>query len=155
MRMDTPVGVMVASATDVALRVLAFTDEPPAAETPNAVLSQLQSELSEYFAGTRRAFTVPLDPAGTPFQQNAWQMLATIPFGMTRSYGDQARHIGRPTATRAVARANGDNPIAIVIPCHRVIGTNGKLTGYGGGLWRKQWLLDHERGDALALDGMR
>jgi O-6-methylguanine DNA methyltransferase len=94
---------------------------------------------------------MPLAPAGTDFQQRVWQVLRTIPFASTRSYAEQAIAIGQPTATRAVARANGDNPIAIIVPCHRVIGANGKLTGYGGGLWRKQWLLDHERGGSLGF----
>jgi AraC family transcriptional regulator of adaptative response/methylated-DNA-[protein]-cysteine methyltransferase len=106
---------------------------------------RLTSELDEYFEGKRKTFTVPLDTAGTTFQQRVWQMLTTIPYGQTRSYGEQARLIGMPTAVRAVARANGDNRISILIPCHRVVGADGKLTGYGGGLWRKQWLLELER----------
>ena len=105
----------------------------------------METELAEYFAGTRRAFDVPLVTAGTPFQESVWAELRSIPYGETRSYAEQAKRIGRPTAVRAVARANGDNRIAIVIPCHRVIGSDGKLTGYGGGLWRKQRLLDLEQ----------
>jgi AraC family transcriptional regulator of adaptative response/methylated-DNA-[protein]-cysteine methyltransferase len=91
---------------------------------------------------------VPLDTAGTAFQERVWSVLRTIPYGRTRSYGEQARLIGAESAVRAVARANGDNRISILIPCHRVIGADGKLTGYGGGLWRKQWLLDMERRSA-------
>jgi AraC family transcriptional regulator of adaptative response/methylated-DNA-[protein]-cysteine methyltransferase len=112
---------------------------------PRSHLSILATQLAAYFAGTRTTFTVPLHTPGTEFQQQVWRMLRDIPCGQVRSYAQQAAAIGRPTATRAVARANGDNRIAIVIPCHRVIGADGTLTGYGGQLWRKQWLLDHER----------
>jgi AraC family transcriptional regulator of adaptative response/methylated-DNA-[protein]-cysteine methyltransferase len=108
------------------------------------LLSQLSAQLSSYFAGTLTNFTIPLHAPGTPFQQQVWRELQLIPHGQTRSYLDIARAIERPTATRAVARANGDNRMAIIIPCHRVIGADGSLTGYGGQLWRKQWLLDHE-----------
>lgn len=109
------------------------------------VLAQTRSELAEYFAGTRRVFHVPLAPRGTPFQQAAWRALSAIAYGTTRSYAEQARAIGRPTATRAVGAANGRNPIAILIPCHRVVGRDGSLTGYAGGLARKTWLLALER----------
>ena len=105
---------------------------------------ELRRQLEEYFDGQRTSFDVPLMVPGTPFQQTAWEALRTIPHGETRSYQQQAEAIGRPEAVRAVARANGDNRIAILIPCHRVIGKNGKLTGYGGGLWRKKALLDLE-----------
>jgi AraC family transcriptional regulator of adaptative response/methylated-DNA-[protein]-cysteine methyltransferase len=163
-RILTPLGAMLAAAHDDGLCLLEFTDrrmietqlkrlgrKVGGAPVPraNAVLDQTQSEMDAYFAGTLRRFTVPLTPAGTDFQQRVWRVLTEIPYGMTRSYGEQASCIGQPTATRAVARANGDNAIAIIIPCHRVIGSDGKLTGYGGGLWRKQWLLDHERGGVL------
>jgi len=102
-------------------------------------------QLVEYAAGKRTSFELALDLRGTPFQLAVWSWLQTIPYGETRSYAEQARAIGAPAAVRAVARANGDNRIAIVIPCHRVVGADGSLTGYGGGLWRKQWLLHHER----------
>ncbi len=105
----------------------------------------LRSELRAYFEGRSARFRTPLAPVGTAFEQRAWTALRDVPAGETRSYGEQARALGRPTATRAVARANGANPIAIVVPCHRIIGADGSLTGYGGGLWRKRWLLDHER----------
>jgi methylated-DNA-[protein]-cysteine S-methyltransferase len=104
----------------------------------------MRAQLAAYFDGKLREFTVPLDVRGTPFQQKVWATLRTIPYGETWSYGDLARKLGAPTATRAVAHANGDNPIAIVIPCHRVIGSDGELTGYGGGLWRKRALLERE-----------
>jgi methylated-DNA-[protein]-cysteine S-methyltransferase len=101
-------------------------------------------QLDAYFAGELRAFDLPLRPAGTDFQRLAWKALLEIPFGTTISYADQARWIGRPGAARAVGAANGRNPIAVIVPCHRVIGANGALTGYGGGLHLKQWLLEHE-----------
>ena len=108
-------------------------------------MRQLEAELREYFEGTRQVFEVALDTPTTPFRQNVWEELLTIPYGQTRSYSEQARRIGKPRAVRAVGSANGHNRIAIVIPCHRVIGSDGSLTGYGGGLARKKWLLDFER----------
>ena len=102
-------------------------------------------QILEYFAGTRKTFTVPLHAPGTEFQQRVWEALRQIPFGEIRSYGEIATAIGEPKAVRAVGTANGMNRIAILIPCHRVIGADGALTGYGGGLWRKDWLLQHER----------
>lgn len=111
----------------------------------HAVIDQLREELAAYFAGRSARFQVALAPRGTPFQREVWNALLAIPAGQTRSYADMARRIGRETAVRAMARANGDNFRGIVIPCHRVIGSDGALTGYGGGLARKQWLIDHER----------
>lgn len=165
-RIATPLGPMLAAADDDALRLLEFTDRRmletqlqrlarraggAPVPAPNDVLERVRHELDAYFSGQLRTFTVPLAPAGTPFQQGVWQVLLQIPYGATRSYAEQARAIGRPTATRAVARANGDNPIAVIVPCHRVVGADGRLTGYGGGLWRKQWLLELEQGGALPL----
>jgi len=114
----------------------------------NAVTGQLARELDEYFDGRRTSFGVPLDLVGTPFQQQAWQALLAIPYGQTRSYAEQARAIGRPGAARAVAAANARNKVSIVVPCHRVIGSDGSLTGFGGGLSRKQALLALEAGQA-------
>lgn len=108
------------------------------------ILVQTEQELKEYFAEKRTKFTVPLEPVGTPFQRKVWQALTTIPFGETRSYGELARQIGKPAASRAVGAANGKNPISIIIPCHRVIGSTGTLTGFGGGLKRKAQLLTLE-----------
>jgi AraC family transcriptional regulator of adaptative response/methylated-DNA-[protein]-cysteine methyltransferase len=108
-------------------------------------LTTLKAELSEYFAGARHEFTVPLSPQGTDFEKRVWKYLCTIPFGETRTYGQQARAIGNPEASRAVGAANGRNDISILIPCHRVIGASGSLVGYGGGVERKKWLLNHER----------
>ena len=110
----------------------------------------LRAQLTEYFDSRRKEFDLPLLTAGTPFQELVWESLRTIPFGETRSYQQQAEAIGQPSAVRAVARANGDNRIAILVPCHRVIGKNGRLTGYGGGLWRKRYLLEPE-GVSLAV----
>jgi methylated-DNA-[protein]-cysteine S-methyltransferase len=107
-------------------------------------LPEVRRQLEEYFAGRRRTFDLPLGPEGTGFQQRVWKELLAIPFGETRSYFDVARSLGQPTATRAVGAANGRNPISIVIPCHRVIGSDGSLTGYGGGLPAKQYLLEIE-----------
>lgn len=158
---STPLGPMLLGATDEAVVLLEFTDRRML-ETQlkrlerqldcvfvpgsTAVGRALEEELGRYFAGELREFTVPLATPGTDFQQRVWEVLRTIPYGETRSYGEQARALGDPAAVRAVARANGDNRIAIVIPCHRVIGADGKLTGYGGGLERKRFLLELERG---------
>jgi methylated-DNA-[protein]-cysteine S-methyltransferase len=109
------------------------------------VLDATRVQLDEYFAGTRRDFELPLAPRGTGFQQIVWRALTTIKYGETWSYGQLARAIGRPAASRAVGAANGRNPLAIIVPCHRVIGANGTLTGYGGGLPAKKWLLQHEQ----------
>lgn len=155
----TPLGPVLAAATDQGLALLEFTDRRmletqlkrlarhatgTAVPAMNDVLRQAEDELRRYFAGTLRAFGVPVATPGTEFQLRVWNELRAIGFGESRSYARQAERIGRPSAVRAVARANGDNRIAIVIPCHRVIGSDGALTGYGGGLWRKRWLLDHE-----------
>ncbi|MGO9328373.1 MAG: methylated-DNA--[protein]-cysteine S-methyltransferase [Steroidobacteraceae bacterium] len=114
-------------------------------EDPNAApLPEAARHLEEYFAGTRREFELPLAPRGTPFQERVWQALTEIPYGVTWSYGQLAKRIGNPKASRAVGLANGSNPISILVPCHRVIGADGSLTGYGGGMERKQWLLAHE-----------
>lgn len=107
-------------------------------------LKNAVSQLQEYFDGNRTDFTFQLQPKGTDFQQKVWQELLTIPFGKTMSYLDLSKKLGDVKAIRAVASANGKNPLWIVVPCHRVIGTNGSLTGYAGGLWRKKWLLEHE-----------
>jgi AraC family transcriptional regulator of adaptative response/methylated-DNA-[protein]-cysteine methyltransferase len=108
-------------------------------------LEALERQLSEYFSGGRQEFDLPLYLSGTPFQEKVWNGLRAIPYGTTRSYQEQAELLGNPLAVRAVARANGENRMAIVIPCHRVIGKDGGLVGYGGGLWRKQFLLNLER----------
>jgi len=158
-RIATPLGPMFVGATDRGLCLLEFVDrrmlETELAQLTrrfkasivagsNAHSEQAARELGEYFAGRRTTFDVALDTPGTVFQQRVWAQLCRIPFGTTASYQDQARAIDRPTAMRAVAAANGANRVAIIIPCHRVIGKDGTLVGYGGGLERKRWLLDHE-----------
>lgn len=109
------------------------------------VLEEAARQLEEYFAGKRRVFELPLAPKGTPFQQQVWKALLELPFGETSTYGEIARRIGKPSAPRAVGAANGQNPISIIIPCHRLVASDGKLIRYGGGLGRKQFLLDHEK----------
>ncbi|MGH8460312.1 MAG: methylated-DNA--[protein]-cysteine S-methyltransferase [Stenotrophobium sp.] len=111
----------------------------------DAQLKDARGQLEAYFKGERCTFDLPFEGAGTVFQRRVWQVLCDIPYGETISYGELARRIGQPTASRAVGLANGQNPIAVIVPCHRVIGANGSLTGYGGGLPRKQWLLAHEK----------
>ncbi|MCQ6262806.1 methylated-DNA--[protein]-cysteine S-methyltransferase [Alcanivorax sp. MM125-6] len=122
----------------------------------DALFRAAREQLAAYFAGQLREFELPLAPRGSDFQQSVWRALAEIPYGETESYGELARRLGNPGASRAVGLANGRNPLGIIVPCHRVIGANGTLTGYGGGLERKQWLLDHERrhaGGQAALPG--
>ena len=153
--MDTPVGELRLIAGERGLRAIlwgaedaariASIDEAEVVEGPNAVLDQAVSQLEEYFDGTRREFDLPLDPQGTPFQQSVWMVLRTIPYGRTISYGQQAGQLGDPNKARAVGAANGKNPLSIVVPCHRVIGSGGQLTGFAAGLDIKSWLLDHER----------
>lgn len=138
----TPIGTLIAEFDDEAIISLDFTDRPHECEPSNhPLLVQLQIELAEYFAQKRQIFTLPLAPSGTPFQQKVWEILQTIPYGETISYAQEALLSGNPKATRAVANANGKNPISILIPCHRVIATGGGLGGYSGGVWRKEFLL--------------
>ena len=127
-----------------ALVSLWFVDDEETGERDD-LLDRAIDEVDEYFAGKRTAFDIPLAPEGTPFQQEVWKALRAIPFGETRSYMDVARTIGKPRAVRAVGAANGRNPLGIVVPCHRVIGADGSLTGYAGGMERKKFLLDLER----------
>ena len=135
---------MVAVADEQALQILEFADRSDIAPGDTAPLLSIEQELRRYFAGQLKAFTTPLAPTGTPFQKRVWEELQKIPHGETRSYAAIAAAIGRPTAFRAVAQANGANRIAIVIPCHRVINTSGALGGYSSGVERKQWLLQQE-----------
>lgn len=142
---SSPIGRLTLVASDSGLRTIDWgSTGTRRSESP--VLQLAAAQLEEYFAGTRRAFDLPLDLRGTPFQLRAWNALAEIPYGTTVSYTEQARLLGVPRAVRAIGAANGRNPLPIVLPCHRVIGASGALTGYGGGLDVKRWLLAHERG---------
>jgi methylated-DNA-[protein]-cysteine S-methyltransferase len=149
--MSTPIGDVTLVASDTGLRQVHLPgDEPPAVpDGDGPVLDEARRQLDEYFAGDRTEFELPLEPVGTPFQVMAWKALCSIPYGATISYGEQARRLGDARKARAVGAANGRNPLPIVVPCHRVVGSNGHLTGFGGGLECKAWLLDHER-DVLA-----
>lgn len=143
-RLETPVGPLVLTVDDGALTALTFADRPIAEEGPRA--KKIAARVLAYFGGDLNALDgLEVAPEGTPFQKKVWAALRKIPVGSTTSYAQIARSIGSPTAVRAVGAANGRNPIALVVPCHRVIGSDGTLTGYAGGLWRKQWLLKHER----------
>jgi AraC family transcriptional regulator of adaptative response/methylated-DNA-[protein]-cysteine methyltransferase len=148
--LESPVGLLDVVVTEQGIRRLEFNrGSPPDTDLQRVrhpLLEQLRRELAEYFEGRRREFAVPLVYPGTPFQVKVWDALRLIPYGETRSYEKLAWSIGCPRAQRAVGHANGQNPVAILIPCHRVINKDGKLGGYGGGLWRKQLLLDLERG---------
>ena len=151
----SPVGELRLVASDVGLRAVLWPDEDDRVhfddelvEADHPILEAAATQLAEYFAGERTEFELPLDPQGTEFQVAAWKALAEIPYGETATYGEQAERIGRPSAVRAVGAANGRNPLSIVLPCHRVVGADGSLTGFAGGLDAKRLLLDHEQGVA-------
>jgi AraC family transcriptional regulator, regulatory protein of adaptative response / methylated-DNA-[protein]-cysteine methyltransferase len=162
-RIQTALGEMIACGMEEGICLLEFTDRKnlekefeqlelhfntAISEGQNKNLIALQQQLDEYFEGTRMEFSLSLITPGTEFQQSVWRELQNIPYGITRSYKEQAEVMGKPGSVRAVAHANGMNRIAIVIPCHRVIGGDGSLTGYSGGLWRKKWLIEFEKGVA-------
>ena len=165
-RFASPVGELVLTASDTGLTAIYFPTSrhgPPPLESvdwveddagrpASAILARARRQLEEYFAGTRTTFDLPLAPTGTPFEQRVWEALRAIPYGTTTSYGVLARQLGDPRATRAVGAANGRNPIPIIVPCHRVVGARGELTGFGGGIDRKRWLLEHE-GALMRLGG--
>lgn len=149
-----PFGELNVVASDDGVRYVMFENDAhpkpldglsPHRDESHAVVRRVLDQLSEYFAGVRREFDVSLDLRGTEFQVAAWTSLARIPFGRTWSYGEQAASIGRPTAVRAIGGANGRNPVGVILPCHRVIGADGSLTGFGGGIEVKKWLLNHEK----------
>ncbi len=149
-QVDSPIGPILIAGDDDAITMLGrvgpgIADDDRIPVHRVAHIKEAAQQLDAYWAGELRDFDLPLAPTGTPFQQKVWAALRTIPYGATASYGEIARMIGAPTASRAVGAANGRNPIAIVVPCHRVIGANGKLTGYAGGLDMKERLLAHER----------
>lgn len=155
--MDSPIGRLKLVATDQGLAGILWQKErpgrvnfsAPVEDASHEVLVDAERQLNDYFRGRRKTFSLRLDFAGTEFQREVWAALLTIPFGETRSYAQIARQIGRPSATRAVGAANGRNPIAIVAPCHRVVGAGGALTGFAGGLDAKAWLLALESGDGV------
>ncbi|MET0581056.1 MAG: methylated-DNA--[protein]-cysteine S-methyltransferase [Pseudoxanthomonas sp.] len=156
--MESPVDPLLLAADGQGLRLIEFhSPRHPMARLEewdkgkNAILDATRAQLQEYFAGTRTRFDLPLAPQGTPFQTEVWRTLATIPYGQTISYAQLAQRVGKPTAMRAVGAANGRNPLPIVLPCHRVIGADGSLTGFGGGLPTKRFLLELE--GALARPG--
>ena len=157
-RLLTPVGELILTASDAALTGVYFPTSrrgtPPThhanwtesqGDTPSGkILARTAAQLTEYFGGQRTTFDVPLEACGSPFEHRVWNALRTIPYGTTTSYGELARRLGDPKGSRAIGTANGKNPIPIIVPCHRVIGANGELTGFGGGLDTKRWLLEHE-----------
>ena len=155
-RFPSPIGELILTASDTALRGVFFPvgrngSAPEAAWAEDdgrgpagPLLAGVRRQLTEYFEGTRTSFDLPLDAAGSAFERRVWELLRTIPYGTTTSYGALARQLGDPHATRAVGAANGKNPVPIIVPCHRVVGARGELTGFGGGLDRKRWLLEHE-----------
>lgn len=157
--LSSPIGDLLLSADDHGLTGLYMRGAGDVAAAPgqrddaHPLLTAAQAQLDAYFAGTLTEFALPLAAAGTAFQRRVWAALTDIPFGSTTSYGALARLLGQPGAMRAVGLANGRNPISIIVPCHRVIGADGSLTGYGGGLERKRWLLAHEQAARARRDG--
>nr|WP_281260093.1 methylated-DNA--[protein]-cysteine S-methyltransferase [Kandeliimicrobium roseum] len=157
--MDSPVGPLLAAGDAAGLRLLSFPEgsravaPDPGWRRDDAAFDDLRAQFAAYFAGTLRSFDLPLAPRGTDFRRRVWALLSAIPYGETRSYGQIARALGDPGASRAVGAANGANPLPIIVPCHRVIGANGALTGFGGGLPVKTFLLEHEARVAGGLNG--
>lgn len=141
---QSPIGLLEIGGSADAIQITHFVDQAREGAETHPLVIEAANQLAAYFAGVRRSFDLPLDPRGTPFQRQVWQHLLTIPYGQLVSYQEVANAIGKPRSVRAVGAANGQNPIAIIVPCHRVIGSNNNLVGYGGGLWRKEWLLRHE-----------
>lgn len=145
--LQTPLGTIRITGDATGVSAISCLDGPTNGSITEVLpepVEQAVTQLNEYFAGNRRTFDFPMTPVGTTFQRAVWRALRSVPFGTTQSYLTLTRSIGDVKAIRAVAAANGRNPLAIVVPCHRIIGSDGSLTGYAGGLWRKQWLLEHE-----------
>jgi len=140
----TPLGIATVIGDEKGVSAISVADEGEVSAIIPAILNDAVSQLNDYFEGKRNDFTFKLNPKGTEFQQKVWKALLEIPYGKTRTYLEQSKILGDVKAIRAVASANGKNPLWIVVPCHRVIGADGSLTGYAGGLWRKKWLLEHE-----------
>ena len=141
---ESPIGLIEIGGTLEAVTALNFVKERRHGLHTTAIVKDAARQISDYFSGVRRGFDVPINVRGTEFQESVWHELLKVSFGHTASYQDIARAIGRPRAMRPVGAANGRNPVAIIVPCHRIIGSNGSLVGYGSGLWRKEWLLRHE-----------
>jgi len=161
---EAPFGVVTVIGSDLGIRFVIFSNDAHPKPLEKLHISDTEihgfvnaaiTQLEEYFAGSRRDFELPLDLHGTQFQVAAWNALAEIPYGRTASYGQQAASIGRPKAVRAIGGANGRNPVAIVLPCHRIVGADGSLTGFGGGIAVKKWLLDHEQSMLRKTTGNR
>jgi len=152
---ESPIGTIEVLGTDAGVSGLTFVDIKdegtgrPRRGIPPAPVAEALVQLEGYFRGDRKVFTVKLDLRGTDFQRRVWKELRSVPFGRTTTYKDVARAVGNPAGTRAVGGANHSNPVSIIVPCHRVVGSDGRLTGYGGGLWRKDWLLRHEGGGLI------
>lgn len=164
LKIESPIGDLFTQATMHGVCTLSFErpdnwldDKEESYDPAINFLSALKMQLDKYFNKENKEFHLPLDLKGTNFQKTVWMSLQDIPFGKTRTYLQQAQFLGNPLSIRAVAHANGKNPIAVVIPCHRVIGSRGELTGYAGGLWRKQWLLEHEQNvtGQMMIEGFR
>ena len=142
---ESPIGTVEIGVLAECVTILEFVDRPrQTAAHESHVLHMAMEQVKAYFESRLKTFDLPLDMVGTPFQQSVWQALLDVPFGRTASYQQIADAVGNPKAVRAVGAANGQNPVSIIVPCHRIIGKNGSLTGYGGGIWRKEWLLRHE-----------
>ena len=141
---ESSIGLIEVTGTSDAVRSLNFVERRRERASSNGLVENVVRQLKEYFEGDRREFDAPIDPQGTAFQKTVWRRLLEVPYGQTASYRDIARAVGNPKAVRAVGGANGRNPIAIIVPCHRIIGSDGSMTGYGSGIWRKEWLLEHE-----------
>jgi len=161
---EAPFGVLTVVGSDLGIRYVMFNNDAHPKPLEQLRISDTEihdsvkdaiTQLEEYFTGSRRDFELPLDLHGTEFQVEAWKALADIPYGHTATYGQQAASIGRPKAVRAIGGANGRNPVAIVLPCHRIVGADGSLTGFGGGIEVKKWLLDHEQNMLHSTTGNR
>jgi methylated-DNA-[protein]-cysteine S-methyltransferase len=142
---ESPIGLITLKGTSDAICQILFTEEKTESENPNNILTDCKLQLEKYFNGTLRQFSINVQPEGTTFQKQVWNALQQIPFGKIVSYAHISKAINNEKSIRAVGAANGQNPVAVIIPCHRVIGSDGTLTGYSGGLRRKQWLLEHEQ----------
>ena len=145
----SPIGILEIKGNEEGIQTITYLEEDALALKENLKTAELKKcilQLDEYFAGNRKEFTLKLNPQGTEFQQKVWEALLKVSFNTTKSYLQQSKIVGDVKAIRAVGTANGKNPISIIIPCHRIIGSDGSLTGYAGGIWRKKWLLEHESG---------